>query len=367
MIDPRVTKLADILVNYSTEVKEGDWVLIQGNLVAEPLINEIAKFVLRAGGHTSIQWGSDMLRHTIITESSAEQIAWFSPDKQILYDQIDVFIMIDATTNTRALAGISSEKFAEFQMARRSIMETGMRRSAAGELRVMGTRYPCAAFAQDAGMSLQELEDFMYSATFADRDDPVQAWNTMKAEQQRWVDWLQGKNQVVVRSKQADLSLSIAGRNFINDAGKQNMPSGEIFTSPVEDSANGWVQFSYPAIVAGREVEQVRLEFKDGRVVNASAAKNEDFLLTMLDMDEGARVLGEFAIGTNYGITRFTKSILYDEKIGGSFHMALGAGFPEAGSLNKSALHWDFICDARQDTEILVDGELLYKDGKFQV
>jgi aminopeptidase len=181
------------------------------------------------------------------------------------------------------------------------------------------------------------------------------------------VDWLEGKKQVTVKSPNADLTLSIEGRTFINSDGKNNMPSGEIFTGPVEDSANGWVEFTYPAIRRGREVTGVRLEFEDGKVVKAKADKNEAYLISQLDSDEGARYLGEFAIGTNYGIQQFTKSILYDEKIGGSFHMAVGAGYPETGSVNKSSIHWDFICDIKEDSEILVDGELLYKDGEFQI
>jgi aminopeptidase len=172
---------------------------------------------------------------------------------------------------------------------------------------------------------------------------------------------------VVVRGKNSDLKLSVEGRTFINCAGDKNMPDGEIFTGPVEDSINGWVRFTYPAIYRGQEVDGVELEFKDGKVVNAKANKNEAYLMAMLNMDEGARYLGEFAIGTNYGIKRFTKSILFDEKIGGSMHMAVGAGYPETGSHNKSALHWDFICDMRDDSEILVDGELFYKNGEFKV
>ena len=192
-------------------------------------------------------------------------------------------------------------------------------------------------------------------------------WLKVHDQQQHWVAWLKGKQKVEVRGKHAEFTLSIEERTFKNSDGHHNMPSGEIFTSPVEDSCSGWVEFTYPAVRAGREVEGVRLEFKDGKVVRASAVKGQEYLLSMLDMDAGARTLGEFAIGTNYGIDRFTKSILYDEKIGGSFHMAVGRGFPELGGKNESALHWDFICDARADTEILVDGELFYKDGQFQV
>jgi aminopeptidase len=172
---------------------------------------------------------------------------------------------------------------------------------------------------------------------------------------------------VVVKGPDVDLSLSIDGRTFINADGENNMPSGEIFTSPVEDSANGWIKFTYPAIMSGREMEGVELEFKDGKVVTAKAEKNEDFLLAMLDTDENARFLGEFAIGTNYGITKFTKSILFDEKLGGTMHLAVGAGFPESGSKNQSSIHMDMICDMRKDSEITIDGELFYKDGEFQV
>jgi aminopeptidase len=172
---------------------------------------------------------------------------------------------------------------------------------------------------------------------------------------------------ITIRGPHADVALSIAGRKFINSDGDQNMPSGEIFTSPVEESVNGWVYFGYPAIHQGTAVEGVRLEFERGRVVNASAEKNEEFLLKMLDTDEGSRFLGELGIGTNYGITRFTKNILYDEKIGGTFHLALGNGFGEAGGENESSIHWDLISDATNETEMYADGQLFYKDGKFVV
>jgi len=216
-------------------------------------------------------------------------------------------------------------------------------------------------------MSLREYEDFLFSATFADQDDPVAPWQRIHDDQQRLVDWLEGRKTVTVQSPNADLTLSIEGRTFINSDGKENMPCGEIFTGPVEDSANGWVKFTFPGIISGREVNGVRLEFKAGKVIKASAEKNEEYLLEMLDSDKGARYLGEFAIGTNYGIQRFTKNILFDEKLGGTFHMALGAGYPETGSTNQSSIHWDLIADAHQDSEIRVDGELFYKDGQFQV
>ncbi|MBS1248722.1 MAG: Aminopeptidase 2 [Chloroflexi bacterium] len=367
MIDPRIKKLANLLVNYSVEIQPGEWVLIRGSMLAEPLISEVYRAVLEAGGHPTVRLGSDALNKNRFLYSSDEQLAWVSPLEEMLINKIDASIGIGATANTRSLTSIDPAKQQISQRARQELMATYMKRSAEGDLKWVGTQYPCPAYAQEADMSLDEYADFVFSTTFVDQDDPIQAWQNIHDKQQEIVDWLKGKKEVVVKSPNADLRLSIEGRTFINSDGKNNMPSGEVFTGPVEDSANGWVEFTYPAITGGREVEGVRLEFEDGKVVQASAEKNEEYLISQLDTDEGSRYLGEFAIGTNYGITKFTKSILFDEKIGGSFHMAVGAGYPETGSKNKSSIHWDFICDIQEDSEILVDGELLYKDGQFQI
>ncbi len=365
MTDPRILKLADILVNYSTQVKDGDWVHVEGSPLALPLIRAVVARVLRAGGRPSTRLDSDDLQEVYLAEANQAQLEWVPPVELMVVQQADVLIFISAPENTRALSAIQPERQQARQAAYTEWVETYMRRSANKELRWVLTQYPCPALAQEADMSLSDFEDFVYRATFADQDDPVGCWRQVHDEQERMVRWLAGKKNVDIRGPNADLRLSIEGRSFINSDGDQNMPSGEIFTSPVEDSANGWVRFTYPAITGGREVEGVRLEFQNGRVAAASASKNEDFLLKMLDTDEGARGLGELGIGTNYGIQRFTKSILYDEKIGGSFHLAVGSGFAEAGGKNQSSLHWDLICDARDGTEILVDGELFYKDGKF--
>ena len=216
-------------------------------------------------------------------------------------------------------------------------------------------------------MSLRDYENFVYGACFCDREDPVAEWQRVHAEQERVVQWLKGREQVKVVGPNADLTLSVKGRTFINSDGHHNMPSGEVFTGPVEDSAEGWVRFTYPAVHGGREVEGVELRFEAGKVVEATATKNEDYLLRMLDLDEGSRYLGEFAVGTNFGIQKFTKNILFDEKIGGSIHMAVGMGYPDTGSRNQSAIHWDMICDMRDGGEIWVDGDLLYKDGQFVI
>lgn len=367
MTDPRIKKLADLLVHYSVEVQPEDWVWISGHIIAEPLVNEVLRAVLEAGGRPTVRLSSDDLDETNLLYATEDQLTWIDPTTKTLYEEVDCLISLRATENTRSLTGIDPKKQQTRRKARRGLTETYLKRAAEKDLNWVLTQYPCPAYAQEADMSLSDYEDFVYKATFVDQEDPIKAWKEVHKKQQKVVDWLEGKKDVVVKSPNADLTLSIEGRTFINSDGKNNMPSGEVFTGPVEDSANGWVEFTYPAISGGREVSGVRLEFEDGKVVKASAKKNEEYLISQLDTDEGSRYLGEFAIGTNYGIQQFTKSILYDEKIGGSFHMAVGAGYPETGSVNKSSIHWDFICDIQEDSEIRVDGELLYKDGKFQI
>lgn len=367
MSDPRIENLAKILVNYSIKVKPGDWVAVMANTIATPLAVEVYRHVLRAGGNPQVFFDHDDLSHVFFAESSEEQLKFVSPTERMVFDQMDAMINLRAANNTRSLTGIDPQKQRMRQFARRELMETYMRRSAQGSFRWVVTNYPCYAYAQEADMSLSEYEDFVFAATYVDQPDPVGAWEKVFADQEKLVNWLKGKKHLVLRGPNVDLRLSVEGRTFINCAGDKNMPDGEIFTGPVEDSANGWVRFTYPALTQGREVEGVELEFKDGKVVSAKAKKNEGFLLSQLDADAGARFLGEFAIGTNYGIKRFSKSILFDEKIGGSFHMAVGAGYPETGSVNKSSIHWDFICDMQDGSEILADGELFYKNGQFLV
>ncbi|HJW83444.1 MAG TPA: aminopeptidase, partial [Anaerolineae bacterium] len=216
-----------------------------------------------------------------------------------------------------------------------TISDTFMRRQAAGELRWCVTLYPTEAYAQDAEMSLREFEEFVFGACLLSDPDPVARWKAIAARQQVLVDWLKGKKRIQVKGPNCELTVGIDGRTFINADGKRNFPDGEIFTGPEETVTEGWVKFTYPAIYQGREVEGVELEFNAGRVVKAGAKKGEGFLIKMLDTDPGARVLGEFAIGTNDSIQRFTREILFDEKIGGSIHMAVGAGYPDTGSINQ--------------------------------
>jgi aminopeptidase len=240
-----------------------------------------------------------------------------------------------------------------------------MRRGADRSFKWVTTLFPTEGLAGEAEMSLVDFEDFVYRACHANEADPVAFWKKVESKQNKFIERMNGHDQVILRGPNVDMTLSIHGRKFMNGAGQNNMPDGEIFTGPVEDSVNGWVRFDFPAITNGVMVEGVELTFSNGKVSAAKAEKNQAFLMEMLESDAGARYLGEFAIGTNYEIDRFSHNILFDEKIGGSFHMALGAGYPETGSKNKSMIHWDMICSMKQDAEISLDGEVIYKNGQF--
>jgi aminopeptidase len=367
MADPRVEKLATVLVRYSTNVQPGDKVSLRGMPEAAPLLLAIYQEVLKAGGHPLVVVDLPGAQEAFFRLASDEQLSFISPVEELIVEQFDALININSDHNTRELSSIDPARQRLRKHATLPLFKTYMRRGAARELKWCRTQYPAAAYAQEADMSLRDYEDFVYAACFCDQEDPVGCWQEMHARQQRLVDWLVGKREVRVVGPNADLTLSVEGRTFVNSDGHINMPSGEIFTGPVEDSAEGWVRFTYPAITGGREVEGIELWFEQGRVVKATAKKNEEYLTQMLDSDPGARRLGEFAIGTNDGIQRFTKNILFDEKIGGSFHMAVGAGYPDTGSKNESAIHWDMICDLRDGGEIYVDGELFYREGEFAV
>lgn len=367
MADPRVVKLAQLLVSYSLNVQKGEKVLLRGSAHGYPLVKEAYRAVVQAGGHPFVAWEDDEFKEILLKEGSDDQITHVPPPQAMLYETYDCMMALRAENNTRALSGVDTAKQRLMAQGRQSLMQTYMDRSNRGDLRWVVTRYPTPAYAQDADMSLEDYEEFVYGACYLDKEDPVAEWHKLSAMQQKLVDWLKGKKEIRVQGPNADLRLSIAERVFINSDGRANMPSGEIFTGPVESSVNGWVRFTYPAIYQAREVDGVELHFEDGKAVKAAASKNEAYLNSVLDTDEGARYLGEFAIGTNEGIQRFTRSILFDEKIGGTIHMALGASYPQTGGVNRSAVHWDMICDMRDGSQIWVDDELFYENGQFKV
>jgi aminopeptidase len=367
MADPRVQAVARVLVDYSVEVQPGQFVWVRGMPEGAPLLLAVYQRVLERGGHPWLQVGLPEADEVFFRVASDVQLDFVPNIARQLIEETDARISVWTEVNTKALTNVDPAKQARSGAAFRPIFERFLERAAKKELKWTGTAYPTHAFAQDAEMSLSEFEEFVYGAALVHEPDPIAAWRAISRQQQRLVDWLSDKREVHLLGPDTDLTLSIAGRRGENCDGHENFPDGEIFTGPVEDSVNGHVRFSYPACEGGREVEDVRLWFEHGKVVKATAAKNEPYLLTMLDTDDGARTLGEFAFGTNQGVQRFTKNILFDEKIGGTVHMALGAGYPETGSQNRSAIHWDMICDLRRGGEVWVDGFLFAKDGKFTI
>ena len=367
MADPRVETVARVLVDYSVHIQPGELVVIRGAPEGAPLIREVYRRVLERGAHPYTTIGLEGLGEIFFKYASDAQLDYVPNVERQLVEDANARISVWTEVNTKAFTNIDPARQARAGAARRPLMQRFLERAAKKELKWTGTAYPTNAFAQDAEMSLSEFEEFVYGAALVHLPDPIAAWQAVSRDQQRLVDWLNTKDQIHLIGPDTDLTLSVKGRTWENCDGHENFPDGEIFTGPIETSVNGTVRFSYPACEDGREVEDVRLWFEDGRVVRATAAKNEAYLLSMLDMDEGARVLGEFAFGTNQGVQRFTKNILFDEKIGGTVHMAVGTGYPETGSQNRSAIHWDMICDLRQGGEVWVDGQLFAKDGKFTI
>jgi len=365
--DQRAEALAQILVRYSTKVKEGDVCVIQGTTIAEPLVQCVYEEVLRAGGLPIMQLTTEEAAAAFYRLASEEQLTWVPPPSKWAVDNADVRIAIMGDANPRALSQADPKRQALSQQARKELMETSMKRSASGEYRWALTLFPTHAYAGEAGLSLSEYEDFYYGACLATDAEPVTAWQRQSDEVIRLSEWITGKEEVHVKAPGTDIKLGVAGRTWIPCVGTHNMPDGEFFTGPIEDSVEGEVAFSFPATYGGREVAGVRFRFEGGRIVDASAERGEDFLVEMLDSDDGARRLGELGIGTNYGIATGTKEILLDEKIGGTVHMAIGMSYPETGGTNSSAVHWDMVCDLRRGGTITVDGEELQRDGRFLV
>ena len=368
-MDPRIQKMAEVLINYSTAVQPGDRVLLRGTSpAAEPLIQALLQETLKVGGHPfpylQLRNGDAL---ALEATDRPELLSVVNPMLELMYQTCEVVIRVEASENIKALSGYPQDLQRARAKGWSDLIQIQMAREGNGSLRRCTTLFPTQAYAQTAGMSLSQYETFVFQACQVHLADPVAAWDAMAAKHQILVDYLRGKQHLHIQGVNIDLQMSIADRTFIGASGKANFPDGEIFTGPVEESVNGWVKFTYPAYFGGNEVVGAALTFEDGRVVKAEAERNEDFLLAALDTDAGSRYLGEFAIGTNEHIQQFTGSILFDEKIGGTVHMALGQGYPKTGSHNISALHWDMICDMRTGGEILVDGESFYRDGVFLV
>jgi len=352
-------------VSYSGGVRAGDVAVLQGPMHVEPLLEQLYAAVLQAGGHPTVRCAPE-LEDLLFAEGSDAQIEWQTPGEQQDIEQTDVWIVIDAPSNTKALTSVDPEREARVQRARLPLRELYLERALAGELRWVLTAYPTNAAAQDAQMSLAQYEEFVYAAAFLDDGDPVARWRAFAGELERVAELLNTKQELRFVAEGTDLTFAVGGdRTWLPSDGHENFPDGEVFTAPLDDSAEGEITFTFPAVFSGRQVDDVRLRFHEGQVVDASASRGEEFLREMVALDDGARRVGELAFGLNDAVRVFTRNILFDEKIGGTMHLALGSAYPECGGTNRSALHWDMICDLRSGGEVYADGELVYRDGRF--
>jgi len=376
MRDPRIDALARVLVEYSTGVMPGQLVRISGDPVGMPLVEAVYERVLKAGAHPMVRLTPGELNDLFYEHAGQEQLEYVNPLALEEMKTIDVSIGMWADTNTKSLSRVDPARQGVASSARRPLTKVFFERAAQGELKWSGTQFPTLASAQDAEMSLRQYEDFVFSAGHLDAPDPVAVWKQIHERQQKVVDYLNGKKMMHFQTPSGtDLHVNVEAMAWINCDGHENFPDGEVFTGPnlkaPDGGVNGVVKYSFPAVHHGREVHDIELTFEKGRVVDAKASKNLDFLIAMLDQDEGARSVGEIAIGTNYSITQYTKNTLFDEKIGGTFHAAVGAGYPETGNDNASGLHWDMVCDLRpqgpgdEGGTITVDGEVISKGGRF--
>lgn len=366
MADSRVQKLAQVLCQYSLELKPGDKLRLRGGVAGLPLIREVYREAIRAGAFVITQITDEELDEILLKEGSAAQIEYLPDVRKQEIEYVDASLTVWSQSNTKQLSNVDPAKLALFRKAAGPLMRRTNERFAEGTLRWNITLYPNQAHAQDSQMSLSDYEDFVYGAGLLNEPDPIAAWKELAETQQRIAEFLNQRKHIRIVTADTEIEYRCADRLWINCSGKQNFPDGEVFTCPIEDSVNGHVRFTYPSVYNGREAEDVRLTFKDGKVVDATAVHGQDFLEAMLNLDGGARYLGEAAFGLNYSITRFSRNILFDEKIGGTMHMALGQSYPEAGGKNTSSLHWDMVCDLHE-SEVFADGELCYKNGKFVI
>lgn len=375
MNDPRINKLAKLLVNYSTNVEAKNLVAITALTPAEPLVQELFRETLRCGaypyflnrGSPFIIQGLENLGEIYIKTANDDQLKHVDIFYKKVVEEFDVLISILSQSNTQSEANVDPSRISLRRRAHSDLINTYFKRTASGELRRVLTLFPTLGYAQDAEMSLEEFEEYVFSTTYCDVDDPVAEWRRINIAQEKLVNWLAGKKRLEIKGPNVDLIMSIEDRTFVSCAGKENIPDGEIYSGPVEESVNGWIRFTYPDYGTGREINGIELEFKDGKVVQSSATKNEESLREMLDTDPGARYVGELGIGTNERVNKYIKNMLFDEKIGGTIHLALGHGYPETGSKNESAIHWDMLCDMKEGGQIFVDDELFYESGEFKI
>jgi aminopeptidase len=334
--------------------------------VAAPLAVELYRAALAVGAHPYIDLELERLPELLLAEGSDEQLEYVSPIAKAELQELDALVTIWSETNTRALTHADPERHQRLLGARQELSKVRWARISRGELAWLGVLFPTQAHAQDAEMSLAEYERFVYRACHVEEPgDPVAHWTSVRDELTARAEVLAEKRELRIVGPGTDLRVGVEGRRWNAADGRFNMPDGEVFTSPVEELTEGEIAFAYPALFHGREVADIRLRFEGGVVVEAEASRGQEYLEALLEMDAGARRLGEVAFGLNYEVDRFTQNTLFDEKIGGTMHFALGAGFADLGGKNESALHWDLVCDLREEGEVYADGELVWRAGRF--
>lgn len=360
-------KYAKVLVDYCTNISKDDLVVIRGAAQAQPLILAVYEEVLKRGANPLSRISIDGLNESYYRLASEEQLSYIDPITELEYEKVNKVISIGAPYNTKSLAKMDSKKLAKRSAATKDLSNKFLKKAAEGLLDWVICDFPTNALAQEAKMSLHEYEEFLLNSCYLHLDDPVKKWKEIGQLQDRYVNYLNNTSKLRIVGYKTDITFSTEGRKWINCCGKNNFPDGEIFTSPVEDSANGEIYFDFPAIYRGNEAQGIHLKLENGKVVEATAEKGEEFFLSMINQDEGARFVGEIAIGTNDMIQEVTGNILFDEKIGGSIHMALGSSYPETGGKNESGLHWDIIKNMKNGGEIYADDKLIYKEGLFLI
>jgi len=354
MVDPRVKKLSKILIGYSLKIKSGEKIVISGAADAEQLIKELYRLVLKKGAIPILDLSFDDSTYDYYKLANKKQLGNFPKHQYELVKNADAVIRIYSPLNTRMLTNIDPKKVTLRNKILKKIKDEMLKK------RWVLVAYPTNALAQEADMSLSEFQDFVYKATNID-------WEKKKKEMEKIKKRLDGGNTVRIVGKDTDITFSIKGRRGIVCAGEYNMPDGEVFYSPIETTTNGKISFSFPTIMQGREVDRIVLEFMNGKVIRATATKNEKFLKEMLNADAGAKYLGEFGIGLNYRLKKHIKNILFDEKLGGTIHLALGNAYPEAQGTNKSSIHWDLIKDLRKEGKVYLDGDIVFEKGRWRV
>jgi aminopeptidase len=365
LADIRIERLAKVLVNYSLGVKPKQWVRIEGAALAADLIGAALIEVVKAGAYPLTRVSLPGLAFQFHKLANEDQLRFVSPAAKLETEKLDASLSIWGGTNTREMTNADPKKMAISRAAGRPIFNRFLKRIADGSMHWCGTQFPTESAAQDAEMSLAEYQDFVYGAGMVDKQDPVAEWKKVSARQAKMVRFLNTLKTIRIVGLDTDLSFGVRGRKWINCDGHENFPDGEVFTGPIEDSAEGRIRYTFPSNYSGKEIANIRLVFKKGKVVEAKADKGEEHLNSILDTDPGARRVGELAFGTNYSITRFTKNTLFDEKIGGTMHIACGASLPESGGTNKSGVHWDMVCDTRKGFTVYGDGKPIMKDGKW--